>query len=56
VVRSILSWEACARAERRLDRSLLRELLARRDTARAEDLIRAALHDAQGEFEKMYRG
>jgi xylose isomerase len=56
VVRSILSWEACARAERRLDRSLLRELLAHRDTARAEDLIRAALHDAQGEFEEMYRG
>ncbi|WP_287154366.1 hypothetical protein [Candidatus Solincola tengchongensis] len=56
VVRSILSWEACARAEREMDHALLREYLSRRDTARAEDLIREAVMEAYRKFLEMYRG
>jgi len=56
VVRSILSWEACARAEREMDHALLREQLDRRNTARAENLIRTAVADAHRKFEEMYRG
>lgn len=56
MVRSILSWEACAWAEREMDHALLREYLIRRDTARAEDLIRNAVADAHNKFREMYRG
>lgn len=56
VVRSILSWEACEQAEREMDHALLRECLARRDTARAEDLIREAVMEAYRRFDAMYRG
>jgi len=56
VVRSILSWEACARAEREMDHARLREYLARRDTGRAEDLIREAVVEACRKFDEMYRG
>jgi xylose isomerase len=53
VVRSILSWEACAGAARDLDEERLLDLLASRDTARAEDLIRDALSDAHRAFMDM---
>ncbi len=43
VVRSILSWEACAHAARELDTAQLLELLAARQSARAEDLLRHAV-------------
>ncbi len=55
VVRSILSWEACEQAARELDLAHLRECLIRRETARAEDLIREAVMDAYRRFDAMYR-
>jgi len=56
VVRSILSWEACARAAEQLDTGLLMKHLAGRETAKAEDLMRGALVRAQQEFDQMYKG
>jgi xylose isomerase len=55
VVRSILSWEACARAAREMDTGLLMDFLARRQTAKAEDLIRASVIQAYQYFDAMYR-
>lgn len=56
VIRSILSWEACAAAAAQLDGALLLENLSRRATAKAEDQMRDALVLAQQTFNKMYRG
>jgi xylose isomerase len=55
VVRSVLSWEACARAAGELDTKALMAVLARRETAKAEDMMRAAVVAAQGYFDKMYK-
>ena len=55
VVRSILSWEACAEAARNLDVAALLKFLQERRTAQA-DLMRAAVVDAQRSFDRMYRG
>ncbi len=54
VVRSILSWEACAKAAAELDRERLMTLLAQRETAKAEDLMREAVSNAQRQFDSMY--
>jgi xylose isomerase len=54
VVRSILSWEACAKAAAELDNNRLMTLLAQRDTAKAEDLMREAVASAQSHFTRMY--
>lgn len=54
VVRSILSWEACAKAAAELDNQRLTMLLARRETANAEDLMREAVINAQRHFNVMY--
>ncbi len=56
VVRSILSWEACAEAADGLDAKTLMKQLAARETAKAEDLMRGAVVEAQKAFDKMYRG
>ena len=56
VIRSILSWEACEKAARELDVKALLACLAARETARAEDLMRAAVVSAQKHFDQMYRG
>jgi len=56
VVRSILSWEACELAEEEMDSGLLLDYLARRETARAEDLVREAVMNAYRHFDRMYRG
>jgi xylose isomerase len=56
VVRSILSWEACAHAARQLDATQLLELLAARETAQAEDLLRHTVITAQHMFDNMYYG
>jgi xylose isomerase len=56
VIRSILSWEACERAARELETNILLKLLAERETARAEDLMRAAVGNAYRYFDEMYRG
>lgn len=53
VVRSILSWEACDRAAADLDVDTLMDLLAQRETAQAEDLMRAAVAVAQQHFDAM---
>jgi xylose isomerase len=54
VVRSILSWEACVEAAAELDQGRLNELLAKRETAKAEDLMREAVIRAQSHFNRMY--
>jgi xylose isomerase len=51
VVRSVLSWEACAHAARQLDTDTLQAHLASRDTAKAEDLMRSAVMTAQDWFD-----
>lgn len=54
VVRSVLSWEACEHAARALDTEQLRTHLANRDTAKAEDLMRTAVVEAQQWFDAQY--
>ncbi len=54
VVRSILSWEACEKAASQLNETELLKLLADRQTARVEDMMRAAVVDAQKFFDQMY--
>jgi xylose isomerase len=55
VVRSVLSWEACEKAAKQLDTKALTAVLAKRETAKAEDMMRAAVVAAQGHFDKMYK-
>nr|MBC8185187.1 xylose isomerase [candidate division KSB1 bacterium] len=55
VVRSILSWEACAKAAADLDDDLLMQHLKNRETAKAEDMMRAAVVAAQKAFDEMYK-
>jgi len=54
VVRSVLSWEACEKAARELDTAGLMKVLAKRETAKAEDIMRGAVVSAQGYFDEMY--
>ena len=54
IVRSILSWEACARSGRELEVSQLMSYLAERQTAKAEDMMRQAVVKAQKYFDQMY--
>ncbi len=54
VVRSILSWEACEEAARELNVGQLLAHLTARNTAKAEDMMRAAVARADGFFNKMY--
>jgi xylose isomerase len=54
VIRSVLSWEACDKAAASLDVKKLLSNLANRETAKAEDMMRAALVDAQKAFDQMY--
>jgi xylose isomerase len=53
VIRSILSWEACEMAAMSLNTEALMEALARRETAEAEDMMREAVVNAQGFFDKL---
>jgi xylose isomerase len=50
-----LSWEACETAARELDTKALMAVLAKRETAKAEDMMRAAVVAAHGYFNKMYK-
>ena len=54
VVRSILSWEACEYAADRLDAEQLRTHLANRGTAKAEDVMRGAVGEAQDWFDEHF--
>jgi xylose isomerase len=56
VVRSVLSWEACEKAAKELKTRDLMKVLAQRDTAAAEDMMRAAVVNAQMYFDQMYAG
>ena len=56
VVRSVLSWEACEMAARELKTREVMKALMQRDTATAEDMMRAALVSAQNHFDEMYKG
>ena len=56
VVRSVLSWEACEKAAKELKARDLLKALAQRDTAAAEDMMRAAVVNAQKYFDEMYKG
>ncbi|MHC4117714.1 MAG: apurinic/apyrimidinic endonuclease family protein [Planctomycetota bacterium] len=55
VIRSVLSWEACEQAAKELDAAGLMDVLAKRQTAKAEDMMRAAVVAAHGHFDKMYK-
>ncbi|MBN2316096.1 MAG: hypothetical protein JXM79_19370 [Sedimentisphaerales bacterium] len=55
VIRSVLSWEACEKAAKELNTKSLMKLLAQRETAKAEDMMRAAVVAAQGYFDEMYK-
>jgi len=55
VVRSVLSWEACEKAAKALDTKKLMAVLAKRETAKAEDMMRAAVVSAQKYFDEMYK-
>jgi xylose isomerase len=55
VVRSVLSWEACDKAAKGLDTKALMLSLANRQTAKAEDMMRAAVVAAQRYFDEMYK-
>jgi len=54
VVRSVLSWEACENAARELDTGALMAALTARETAKAEDMMRHAVVNAQKSFDEMY--
>jgi xylose isomerase len=56
VIRSVLSWEACERAAKELKTRDLLKALAERDTAVAEDMMRAAVVAAQKYFDEMLKG
>jgi xylose isomerase len=55
VVRSVLSWEACEKAARELDTAALMKTLGKRETAKAEDMMRDAVVAAQKYFNEMYK-
>jgi len=55
VVRSVLSWQACDKAAMELDTKQLMGMLAKRETAEAEDMMRAAVVAAQEHFDGMYK-
>lgn len=54
VIRSILSWEACEDAAAQLDMAALNAALESRQTAKAEDIMRAAVVFAQKRFDELY--
>ncbi len=54
VVRSVLSWDACEQAAAGLDYELLWQFLVKRETAKAEDLMRNAVVQACKHFNEMY--
>ncbi len=55
VVRSVLSWEACAKAADEMDSKELMGHLKNREVAKAEDVMRAAMVAAQKHFDQLYK-
>jgi xylose isomerase len=56
VIRSILSWEACEKAAREFSTEQLMQFLTKRETAKAEDLVRQSVMAAYKYFDEMYKG
>ena len=54
-VRSVLSWEACEKAAKELDTKALMDMLSKRQTAKAEDMMRGAVVSAHRYFDEMYK-
>ena len=54
VIRSILSWDACEKAAQTIDHEYLATCLGKRETARAEDVMRHAVVYASNAFDEMY--
>jgi hypothetical protein len=52
----VLSWDACAQAAQELDKEQLMKYLTARETAKAEDIMREALTNAQKYFDRMKMG
>ncbi|MFH1421713.1 MAG: xylose isomerase [Planctomycetota bacterium] len=53
IVRSILSWEACEHAAREIDINELMQHLSKRNTAKAEDIMRQTVVKAQHFFDNI---
>ncbi|NLY89624.1 MAG: xylose isomerase [Firmicutes bacterium] len=56
VIRSVLSWEACAKAAAELNTDEIIKHLTARETGLAEDMMREAVVKAQKYFDEMYKG
>ncbi len=54
IVRSILSWDACEKGAAELDDNMLMKHLAKRETAKAEDMMRQAVVRAHEYFNESY--
>jgi len=54
VIRSVLSWQACAKAAKELNTNQLIEHLSVRQTAKAEDMMQSAVVNAIKHFQEMY--
>jgi xylose isomerase len=55
VIRSILSWDACEKAAKKMNKNELFKYLENRETAKAEDLVRNSVVDAYKFFDEMYK-
>lgn len=55
VIRSILSWDACEKAAKKMNKKELFKYLENRETAKAEDLVRNSVVDAYKFFDEMYK-
>ncbi|MBN2534336.1 MAG: hypothetical protein JXB88_15720 [Spirochaetales bacterium] len=56
VIRSILSWDACEQAAAQVNEAELIGYLEKRETAKAEDIMRHAMMNAQKIFDDLYKG
>lgn len=54
VIRSVISWECCAKAASLLDKKELLVALSARNTGKAEDVVRHAVMSAYQAFEEYY--
>jgi xylose isomerase len=55
IVRSILSWDACEKAADTIEYNTLLNHLEKRETAKAEDMMRHAVMRAHHFFDEIYR-
>lgn len=55
VIRSILSWEACEKAAKEVDFQSLSTAMEKRETGKAEDIMRGAVANAYQIFDNIYQ-